>query len=140
MPSSKLFIDTSGWGNLIDTSQPYHQIAKKVYQEAKQQQRQLITSNYIITELVALLTSPLRLPRNQIIGFIQSIKNSPYITVYHIDNNLDLLAWELLISREDKQWSLVDCSSFMIMQQEGLLECLTNDIHFEQAGFIRLLK
>lgn len=36
--------------------------------------------------------------------------------------------------------SLVDCSSFVLMRQKDLIEALTNDHHFEQAGFIRLLK
>jgi predicted nucleic acid-binding protein len=46
----------------------------------------------------------------------------------------------LLSSREDKNWSLVDCSSFVVMQQRNITEALTNDYHFEQAGFVRLLK
>jgi predicted nucleic acid-binding protein len=29
---------------------------------------------------------------------------------------------------------------FVVMQQRGLAEALTTDHHFEQAGFIRLLK
>ncbi len=43
-------------------------------------------------------------------------------------------------SRQDKEWSLVDCASFVVMQQRGIFEALTSDHHFEQAGFVRLLK
>lgn len=35
--------------------------------------------------------------------------------------------------------NLVDCSSFIIMEQQKLNQALTNDHHFEQAGFIKLL-
>jgi predicted nucleic acid-binding protein len=42
--------------------------------------------------------------------------------------------------RPDKWWSLTDCISFIVMQQEGLTEALTTDHHFEQAGFKILLK
>jgi len=42
--------------------------------------------------------------------------------------------------RPDKTWSLVDCASFVVMQKRGITEALTSDVHFEQAGFIRLLK
>jgi len=38
-----------------------------------------------------------------------------------------------------KEWSLVDCASFVAMQQRGIFEALTTDHHFEQAGFVRLL-
>ncbi len=136
----EIFVDTSGWGNLVDKSQPYHQLMVQLYREAKQQQRRLITSNYVITEVVALLTSPLRIPRPKIISFVNSLKQSPYVEIIHIDQEKDDEAWILLASREDKEWSLVDCSSFIIMKERGILEALTNDIHFEQAGFIRLLK
>ncbi|MEX0702442.1 MAG: hypothetical protein WD069_10140 [Planctomycetales bacterium] len=43
-------------------------------------------------------------------------------------------------SRADKHWSLTDCISFVVMQQHGLVDALTGDHHFEQAGFNALLK
>lgn len=137
---SKLFVDTSGWGNLIDVSQPFHSLAVTLYRLARQPNPKIITTNYIITELVALLTSPLRLKRTQIITFIQSLKTSPYLEILHIDSETDSQAWELLVNREDKQWSLVDCSSFIVMKQRSITDSLTSDHHFEQAGFTRLLK
>jgi predicted nucleic acid-binding protein len=60
--------------------------------------------------------------------------------VVHIDPELDEQAWQLLSNRQDKHWSLVDCASFVLMNQRGLVEALTTDQHFEQAGFVRLLK
>ena len=47
---------------------------------------------------------------------------------------------ELYLNRPDKDWSLTDCISFVVMEQEGLTEALTGDLHFEQAGFVALLK
>ncbi len=137
---TSLLIDTSGWGNLIDPTQPFHQQTATLYRAARQQKHRILTTNYIITEVVALLTSPLRIPRPQIIAFIQSLRDSPYIKILHIDSETDAQSWQLLASRQDKAWSLVDCSSFVIMEQNKITEALTNDHHFEQAGFIRLLK
>ncbi|MEC4815961.1 MAG: PIN domain-containing protein [Scytonema sp. PMC 1069.18] len=135
-----MFADTSFWGNLIDPTQKYHTLAATLYRAARQQHGKVITTNYIITELVALLTSPLRIPRAKIIEFIQALKTSSYVEVVHVDARLDMQAWQLLTSREDKEWSLVDCSSFVVMQQRSLMEALTTDHHFKQAGFIRLLE
>jgi predicted nucleic acid-binding protein len=59
----ELFIDTSGWANLIDISQPFHSLSATTYQNARSQKYKLITTSYIVTELVALLSSPLRIPR-----------------------------------------------------------------------------
>lgn len=135
-----IFADTSGWGNLIDKKQPNHSLAADIYRNTRQQNRKVITTNYIIAELTALLASPLRLPKVTAIEFIQSLRLSPYVQILHIDEELDRQAWELFACRTDKGWSLVDCSSFVIMQQQGLTEALTTDHHFEQAGFIRLLQ
>jgi len=42
-------------------------------------------------------------------------------------------------NRPDKNWSLTDCISFVVMQEHGITEALTADRHFEQAGFVPLL-
>lgn len=100
----------------------------------------MITTNYVITELVALLSSPLRLPRTRIISIVDGIRTSPYVKVIHVDVQIDENAWQLLKQRTDKEWSLVDCASFVVMQQRGITEALTTDHHFGQAGLVRLLK
>jgi predicted nucleic acid-binding protein len=48
-------------------------------------------------------------------------------------------ALQLYRERPDKEWGLTDCVSFVLMQQEGITEALTADIHFRQAGFTALL-
>ena len=46
----------------------------------------------------------------------------------------------LFAARKDKDWSLTDCISFVVMQEHGITDALTADHHFEQAGFVALLK
>jgi len=46
----------------------------------------------------------------------------------------------LYCRREDKNWSLTDCMSFVVMEDEDIEDVLTADHHFEQAGFVALLK
>lgn len=43
---------------------------------------------------------------------------------------------ELFAGRSDKEWSLTDCISFVVMKDEELREALTGDHHFTQAGFV----
>lgn len=135
-----VFVDTAGWGNLVDSSQPYHSLAVSIYQAIRQQRDKLITTNYILLELVSLMSSPLKIPRSKMIAFIDALKQSPLVEVIHIDPLLDNKAWQLLKTREDKGWSLTDCTSFVLMEERHINEALTTDRHFEQAGFIRLLK
>ena len=99
-----------------------------------------MTTNYILSELVALFTSPLRLPRHLLVRYIETIKNASYVEIIHVDKGLDTAAWILLQERLDKEWTLVDCASFVVMKQHEITEAFTTDHHFEQAGFVRLLK
>ena len=48
-------------------------------------------------------------------------------------------ARQLFRDREDKEWGLTDCISFVLMKQEGIDEALTADVHFRQAGFKAML-
>jgi predicted nucleic acid-binding protein len=49
-------------------------------------------------------------------------------------------SFELFRSRPDKQWSHTDCASFCVMEKEGITEVLTYDRHFQQAGFVALMR
>ncbi|MFZ1471891.1 MAG: PIN domain-containing protein [Anaerolineae bacterium] len=140
MSAPEVFADTSGWANLVDKTQPQFEVAARLYRDIRQRGLRMVTTNYVMIELVALLTSPLRLPRKRIIAVIDGIRTSPYFEVIQVDTVLDKNAWQLLKQRPDKEWSLVDCASFVVMQQRGIVEALTTDHHFEQAGFVRLLR
>jgi predicted nucleic acid-binding protein len=61
------------------------------------------------------------------------------ITIIEGSHELFQRGVELFASRTDKEWSLTDCTSFVVMEEQGLSEALTADRHFEQAGFIALL-
>lgn len=139
-PMRHIFADTAGWGHLVDASQLCHAQAAEIYRIAKSLQRKLITTNYVIAELVALLLQPLRIPHPKIASFIDGIKSSPHVEIVHVDPETDRLAWQLFTNRPDKARTLVDCASLVVMENRGLSEALTTDHHFEQAGFVRLLK
>lgn len=136
----EIFVDTSGWATWIDNSQPFHGHADALMRQWQGDGTRLLTTNYVLAELVALLTSPLRMPRPTLITLVDDIRSAQRIEMVHVDPALEQAAWALLVARPDKEWSLVDCASFVVMQQRNLLEALTTDHHFEQAGFVRLLK
>lgn len=71
---------------------------------------------------------------------LSRIRTASWVEIVHVDQSCEAASWEYLLSRRDKDFSLVDCSSFVIMQRRELRESLTADAHFEQAGFSRLLK
>ena len=81
-----------------------------------------------------------RFPRKETLLFVEDLLNSPDIETVWVDPHLHQLAMELLTQRPDKTYSLCDAVSFIVMRQKSILEALSTDRHFEQEGFIRLLK
>ena len=71
---------------------------------------------------------------------MESIEADPNVEVVLLTNSLYRLAFSLFKQRDDKEWGLVDCISFIVMQDRGIADALTTDTHFQQAGFRALLK
>ena len=135
-----LFTDTSGWACWAVARQVFHARAVTALNACWSGGGRAVTTPYVLAELTALLTSPLRVPKPQQIPFLHLIRTDPAIEVVPIDAALNADAWQLWESRPDKDWTLADCASFVVMQRRGLAEALTTDHHFEQAGFVALLK
>jgi predicted nucleic acid-binding protein len=134
------FVDTSGWAEVADRTLLFHAQAAAACAEVSEQGGRLVTTSLVLAELTALLTSPLRMPKVQQIQLLDDLQADPLIEVVHVDPGLQNAAWHLWRSRLDKNWSLTDCVSFLVMHQRGITEAVTSDRHFEQAGFMRLLK
>jgi len=131
-----LFVDTSGWADPILKNTPEHMAMEAYYKQAIVGDRILVTTNYVITELVALLTVRSRAPRTQVLALIARIKEAPRVQIVHIDQALNAAAWSLLEQYSDKEWSLVGAASFVVMRQLALTDAFTSDHHFTQTGFV----
>ncbi len=136
-----LFVDTSGWGYFLDRKNPLHtKVVALVTQAVTQRRRKLVTTNYIIHELVALLTSShFHLSRPQVIKAINAIKSDVSVEIVYIEQTIDDRAWKLLEARPDQKWSLVDASSIIIMKDFGMAEALSTDDCFPTEGLTKLL-
>lgn len=77
--------------------------------------------------------------RRQLATAVALIRASPRARLVAISEPLFQRALDLYASRQDKSWGLVDCSSFLVMQDAGIQDTFTNDRHFNQAGFRCLL-
>ena len=136
---NEVFADTCGWANAFVNTEPHHAQAATLMAEWQQQNQHVVTTNYVLSELITLFAR-LGVPRSKGLDYIKTIRSAPWVKIIHITEKLDEEAWKLLADRWDKEWSLVDCASFVLMEARGLTEALTADRHFEQAHFIRLLK
>ena len=77
--------------------------------------------------------------RRRCAEFIARFRASASTRVVALSESLVERGMKLYADRPDKEWSLTDCISFVVMADEGLTDALTGDHHFEQAGFVALL-
>ena len=130
-----MLIDTSGFLCLLHKDEPEHAESVRVYSEASH----FLTHNYILDEFAA-LANKRNLPREKSLRFSRSILTDVTIELIWVDAVLHESAVTLLEKRTDKSYSLCDAVSFVLMRERGMAEALTTDRHFEQEGFVRLLK
>ncbi len=136
---TEVFVDTSGWANYFLRRQPYHRQAIDFLNHWQRSSVEIVTTNYVVAELASLLTSPLKVERGLQIQMIGVLRSSAWVIVMHIDPAIEAEAWDMFTRHRDKFWSLVDCTSFAIMRRRGIGQALTEDHHFDQAGFQSLL-
>lgn len=130
-----MLLDTSGLLCYFDHDESRHVAAQTYFDAATHK----ITHSYVLCEFVALAQAR-KFPRQAALDYVGDLATHPDIEVVWVGQTLHEDGIEFLKRRLDKAYSLCDAVSFLIMQQRGLQEALTTDIHFEQTGFQRLLK
>ena len=99
----------------------------------------LLTTGFVLTEFADGCSSPAS-RRMALAQAMNELQGNPEVTIIPCTQPLFEDGLDLFLQRPDKEWSLTDCVSFVIMQREGITDALTGDKHFEQAGFVALLK
>ncbi|HEY2416033.1 MAG TPA: PIN domain-containing protein [Pirellulaceae bacterium] len=98
----------------------------------------LITTAWILTEIADGLADTF--DRHLFHTILADLYAEPDGTVVPPAQELFDRGVKLYVKRPDKDWSLTDCISFVVMEERGIQEALTADHHFEQAGFVALLR
>jgi predicted nucleic acid-binding protein len=130
-----LFADTSYFFALINARDQDHANA---VDHSRRSGIRILTTTWVITELADGLAAPYN--RSLFMRMLRSIESNPRFMIVPPSLELFNAAVELYSIRLDKNWSLTDCVSFVVMHQEKVEEALTTDHHFEQAGFKALLR
>jgi len=133
-----VFADTGYWIALLDPQDTLH--SKAINLSVTFTQVQIVTSEMVLTEILNHFSKRGNFLRHAAANFIESLQENPAITIAPQTDSIFQQALILYKQRPDQAWSHTDCSSFCIMQQQNILEALAYDKHFEQAGFIALLR
>jgi predicted nucleic acid-binding protein len=135
---TEVFLDTSFAIALSSITDQNHARAVKLANQIETDKTRLVTTQAILLEIGNALSK--QKYRVAAIQLLESLETDPGVEVVLLTNSLYRLAFNLFKKREDKEWGLVDCVSFIVMQERGISDSLTADTHFQQAGFRALLR
>lgn len=96
-----------------------------------------VTSAWVLAEVANSLTRGT--DRSLFLELYRSLADDRRMMIVAPNQELFDEGIHLFAERPDKEWSLTDCISFIIMREYDLTDALTADHHFEQAGFRILL-
>jgi hypothetical protein len=131
-----IFADTFYFIALLNASDTNH---VKAVQFTAENAFRMLTTEWVLTELAdGLARSPRG--RTEFMATLADLQTDEDVTIVPCDSALMAEGVQLYGERPDKAWSLTDCISFVAMTKASITEALTADHHFEQAGFVALLK
>ena len=125
-----LFLDTGYLVALVNKRDDLHEVAKAA---SKRFTGPFLTTHLILVELANSLSLPEQ--RQLAVGIIERILADPLTTVVPFSSDKFKRAFAFYKKRPDKSWGLVDCFSFITIDEYGINQALTFDEHFRQAGY-----
>lgn len=136
--TSEVFLDTAYAIALSVESDEHHKHAEELAKQLEGEQTRLVTTRAVLLEIGNALSK--KRYRKAAVELLDALEQDPQVEIVSLSEELYERALELFRNRSDKDWGLVDCLSFIVMQKRRLTEALTTDEHFEQAGFRALLR
>lgn len=109
----------------------HHAAARRL--EAAAAPYRVVTHEAVLTEVLSYFSGAGAFNRQHAVQTVRRALRE--FLVESAGRELFALALDLYEGRRDKQYSLVDCMSMVLMKQRGITHVLTHDHHFRQEGF-----
>lgn len=131
-----IFVDAWAWLALANRKDAYHEFAKKGYTEIKAARYRLVTSDYVVDEVItALFRSVAYDSAVQFIESLFSMIKDERLKLEKITEPRFEAAWLLRKKYQDKpDISFTDLTSFVLMQELATNKVFTGDAHFEEVN------
>ncbi|MEA2568442.1 MAG: uncharacterized protein QOI24_443 [Acidobacteriota bacterium] len=123
------FADSWFFIALIDRQDAHHRRAIRLAEATEF----FVTSDAVLTEVLNYFCDHGTRSR---LAAVEAVRRAlRQFSVVSTDRALFKRAVDRYAARPDKQFSLTDCISMVLMEDLGITHVLTNDHHFVQAGF-----
>lgn len=129
----RIFVDTGAWLALHDKQDQFHHQAIAARARIEREKIELVTSDFVFDESLTFIRY--RASHDAAVLFGSSLLRSSIVTMHSVDRDLLLASFELFKKYKDQDFSLTDCTSFVLMKRLKVSTCFTFDAHFSQMGF-----
>jgi uncharacterized protein len=129
-----VFADTAFYQAFFNRQDMLHELATSMFDELD---AAIVTTEYVLLELGAVMSRGAL--RGVFVDFIDRARRDTYTEIVPASPELFEQGLRLFSARPDKDWSMVDCISFTIMERRGIQDALTADRDYIQAGYRALL-
>jgi predicted nucleic acid-binding protein len=126
------FVDTSYWVALRLRRDTKHDAAVRLWSPGQA----LLTTNHVVGETLTFLRR--RDGHPAAVEFLDAVESADWLTVVHVDAGVEREARSWLRQHDERAYSFVDATSFVVMRRERLAEALAFDGDFSAAGFIEV--
>ena len=135
---SRVFLDSAYFIALAAKDDQHHSRALEEADRLEAGQTQLVTTRAVFLELGSALSKTRY--RQKACEIFDLLENDESVLMVELEPELLSSALVLFCQGLDKEWSMADCISFLVMTKHGISDALTTHLHFEQAGFNALLR
>jgi uncharacterized protein len=129
----RLFGDTAAWLNLYDRRAAGHAAARRAFEGLRHQRLTVYVTDYVLDETLTIIQA--RVGHAAAVACGRFLLSSPVVRLVPVDPEQWAEAWQLFQLYDDKDFSFTDCTSFVVMHRQKLVDAFTVDHHFEQMGF-----
>lgn len=131
LADSQVFVDTSAFFAMSNRRDSNYENITAILRQLIQARTTLVTTNYIVAELHALLLA--RANRAVALTAIE-LYDDPKITIVRVSESDEVEARAIIERYDDKSFSLTDATCFAIMRRLGIRRAFTLDRNFRQYG------
>ncbi|MDR7550828.1 MAG: PIN domain-containing protein [Armatimonadota bacterium] len=126
-----VFVDTSAFLAVLDADGQFHQQARVIWERLLSGAADLLCTNHVLLETVALAQRRLGLEA------VRTLEEDvlPLIRVIWLAESHHRAAMAALLTAGRRDLSLVDCASFLVMRASGVKTAFAFDDDFRRQGF-----
>jgi predicted nucleic acid-binding protein len=133
--TAQVLLDASFWIALRDAREPWHSQARRAAEDLLRDHTRLVFTSFILAETHAYFSRSAAM-RNQI---LDDAEKNPALRWEPVLRSDEVSALALLRQHRDKEYSLCDAISFVVMQRLGIRHAAAFDNHFRQFGGFQII-